>query len=248
MRRLIGVVAPSLLVLPLLVPTPASAQEADFLFGPPVLTLGVQGGWVLPGEGSDLFEFTRDQLTVEKGDFQSPALMVEAGLRLTERFDVAAGLEYATQTVDSESRRYVTLDDQPIPQSTEFSRTRLMGSLKGYVLPRGRRISRFAWVPNRWSPYIGGGVGYAWYQFRQVGDFVDEDTLDIFEGDLEADGSGVTAHALGGIEVSLTRRFLVRGEYRYVWGDGSVEGFDFSGFDEVDLSGSSLMLGVAVRL
>ncbi|MEJ2502515.1 MAG: outer membrane beta-barrel protein [Gemmatimonadota bacterium] len=225
-----------------------AAQDADFLFDRPLFTLSAGGGWTIPGEGGDIFDFTREQLTVDEGDFASPAFLMELGARVTERLDVAAGLEYASRTVNSEMRDWVTQDDRPITQSTEFRRTRLMGSVKGYLLPRGRTISQLAWVPNRWSPYLGLGAGYTWYEFFQEGDFVDFETLDIFSDRFRSTGSGGTLHALAGVELSLSPRFLVRGEYRYIWGDGGFSGSDFEGFGDIDLSGSSFTLGLGVRM
>ena len=225
------------------------AQRPDFLFNRPTFTLAASAGWVMPGEGGDLFDFTREQLTVDRGDFASPALMAELGVRITERLDLAVGLEYASRTVDSEMRDWVTQNDQPIRQSTDFSRTRVLGSLKGYLFPRGRRISQFAWVPNRWSPYLGGGVGHTWYEFTQEGDFVDYLTEDIFADQFRATGKGTTLHGLAGVELSLTPHLLLRGEYRYIWGDGGFSDSDFEGFgNEIDLSGSSFLLGLGVRL
>lgn len=233
--------------LALSIPTAANAQS-DFLLKRPALTFSVFGGWDAPGESSDLFDFVREELTLERGDFSSPVGMAEVAVRLTERFDVALGVEHASRTVASEMREWVTQDDQPIPQTTDFSRTRFLASGKAYLFPRGRAISQFAWVPYRWSPYIGGGAGITRYGFEQAGDFVDYQTLDIFETRLEAEGSALTTHALAGAQLSLSPRFLLRAEYRYIWGSADVEGHDFSGFDAIDLSGSRALLGVAVRM
>ncbi len=231
----------------LLAAVPARGQSG-FMFWSPTATVSLMGGWVSPGEGGDLLAFTRDELTIEEGDFAAPLVQAEVAMRASERVDLAVGLEYASQTVDSEMREWVTADDRPIPQSTRFSRTRLLGSVKGYLFPRGQQVGRYAWVPNRWSPYIGGGVGMSWYQFVQDGDFVDYETLDIFGDRFAASGNDWTVHGLVGAQVNVGTRVLLRGEYRYIRGDAGVEGDDFVGFQEVDLSGSSFLLGVAVRL
>lgn len=225
--------------------TPLAAQ--DFKFGRPHATMAVYAGWSSPRESSDLFSFTRQELTVERGDFAAPLYGAELALRLTERFDVAAGLETASNTVSSESRKYETMDDLPIPQTTKFRRTRLMGSVKAYLFERGRTISELAWVPNRWSPYLGVGAGMTWYDFRQEGDFVDHETLDIFEDRFQATGSGSTLHGMAGVDVSLNEHFLVRGEYRYIRGEAALSDGDFFGFDAIDVSEWRLTLGLAVR-
>lgn len=232
----------------LLAAAPVQAQRADFLFGRPNVTLSLGTGWAMPAEGSDLFSETRNLLTVSPGDFGSYLVLLELAGRVTEQFDAVLGLEYAGSTVRSEMREWVTQDDQPIRQATDFKRTRLMGGVKYYVLPRGRRISEFAWVPNRWSPYIGGGVGYTWYDFRQYGDFVDFQTEDIFETRLRSEGGGITQHVMAGADLSITARFLVRGEYRYIWGSAPVDQQVFDGFDDIDLSGSRITVGIAIRM
>lgn len=234
--------------LALSIPASAQAQSSDFLFKRPALTVSVLGGWDMPGERSDLFDFARDELTLDRGDFSSPLFMAEVAWRATERFDVALGVEHASRSAASSMRDWVTQDDQPIPQTTEFTRTRVLASAKAYLFPRGRSISQFAWVPYRWSPYVGGGAGITRYAFEQEGDFVDFRTLDIFAARLQSNGSAFTPHALAGVQVSLTPRFLLRGEYRYTWGSDEVEGSDFSGFDAIDLSGSRAMIGVGFRL
>lgn len=236
-----------LMGLALSMPAPVQAQT-DFLLKRPALTVSVFGGWAMPGERSDLFEFAREELTLENGDFSSPVGMVEVGFRVTERFDVALGLEHASRSVSSEMREWVTIDDLPIPRTTEFSRTRLLASGKAYLFPRGRSVSKYAWVPYRWSPYIGGGAGISRYEFSQAGDFVHFETADIFEDHLRSEGSGLTAHALAGAQLSLSPRFLLRGEYRYIWGSAEVDDSDFFGFNPIDLSGSRVMLGAAVRM
>ena len=221
----------------------------------------MSGGWAFPGEGSDLFTETRRLLmeppsgdpatTLEDGPapgFDSFLVQAEAGVRVTERLDAALDLEYAASTAHTVMREWLTADDQWIPQTTEFNRTRLMGSVRWYLLPRGRSLAEYVWVPNAWSPYVGAGLGVAWYDFVQKGDFVDFQTLDIFESRLQSEGTGFTQHVLAGADVSVSARLLLRGEYRYIWGSAPVEQDVFQGFDDIDLSGSRLTVGVALRM
>lgn len=255
-RRSIPAAAALLACAAIGVAGPLQAQaprgQSDFLFERPAVTLSLFGGWAVPGEGSakesDIFQHARDQLTVKEGQFRSAMVMAEAAFRVSERVDLTLGLERASNTVHSEDRRFEFEDGQPILQSTRFARTGAQASVKGYLFPRGRALSRFAWIPNRWSPYVGGGLGVTGWEFVQTGDFVDFQTLDIFTDEIDASGVATTAHVLGGVQLSLTPRFLLKGEYRYLWGRGGVEGTDFSGFDAIDLSGSRAMIGVAVRL
>lgn len=229
----------------LLVAAPLASQ--DFRFSRPWVTVSGYLGWSWPGESTDVFQDTRTFLTVGEGEFAAPLIGAEAALRLTERLDVAVGAEHSDQSTGSEMRDYVTEDDQPIRQRTEFRRTRLMGSVKAYLLERGRSISRYAWIPARWAPYVGGGAGLAWYSFEQQGDFVDYQTLDIFEDRLHSSGRGTTVHAAAGVDVSLSPSFLVRAEFRRIWGETGMEGRAFEGYD-VDLSESRIVIGIAGRI
>lgn len=250
-RALAGLFAGGLILLPA---TMAGAQDG-FLFERPVLTMSLFGGWALPGEDSDLFSDIRDDLEIEQGDFSSPVAMAEIAWRVNERVDLAVGLEHASRTVSSESRWFTWEDDRPILQTTEFSRTRVQASGKLYLLPRGREVSRFAWVPNRWAPYLGGGAGLSLYEFVQQGDFAvqvadpnDPPDWRILGMTLDSEGNDLTAHALAGVQLSLTTRFLLRGEYRYHWGSAALEPASFEGFEPIDLSGSNVMLGVTLRM
>lgn len=243
----------------LCVPAPLQAQD-DFLFGRPLITVSLYGGWSAPAEASDLFTETRRELTVREGDFSSPLGLAEVAYRVTEQVDVALAVSRSARTVDSEMRSFrwyeenVEWDDlEPIRQSTRFSRTRLLASGKYYLMPRGREISQFAWVPERWTPYVGAGAGASWYDFSQNGDFAvqlgeDPNDRDIVELALESSDRGLTALALGGVQVSLSPRFLARAEYRYIWGSGELDARTFDGFDPIDLSGSNVIVGISMRL
>jgi opacity protein-like surface antigen len=231
----------------------AGAQAPDFWFQRPNGSFGLYGGWWMPREESDLFEFVREQMTVQEGDFNSPLLGAEVALGLTDRVDAVLSVEGARGSRHSELRDWVE-NGLPIEQTTEFGWTRAVASGRLYLLPRGRTIGTHAWVPARWSPYVGAGGGVVWYTFEQFGDFVDFLTLDhpdgpeIFTDRIRSRGSGATTHALGGLEVSLTRNLVLRGEYRYTWGSAPVDSRSFGGgFDPIDLAGHRTTIGIATR-
>ncbi len=236
----------------LLFPTPSHAQS-DFLFDEPHLTLTLYGGWAMAGEGSDVFDEARSELTVSEGAFSAPLVMGEVAVRLSERTDLAVSLEHSSQSVSSHMRDWVWPDDREIVQASDFSRTRLMVSGKYYLLPRGREISQFAWVPYRWAPYVGAGAGVSGYEFIQDGDFAvalsgDPNDRDILDLRLASSGSGFTAQGLAGVQVTLTPRTVLRGEYRYLWGSAELDSESFEGFDPIDLSGSNVVIGLSLRI
>jgi opacity protein-like surface antigen len=230
----------------------AAAQAPDFWFERPRGSVALYGGWSMPRESSDLFEFVRQEMTIQRGDFNGPLLGADVALALNSWLDVVLGVEGTRGSRDSELRHWVE-NGFPIQQTTEFGWTRATASGRAYLLPRGQTIGTHAWVPGRWAPYVGGGAGVVWYTFEQYGDFIDYLTVDdpagpeIFTDRLRSTGSGATTHALAGLEVSLTRNLVLRGEYRYNWGSAPVDAFVFRGFDDIDLAGHRTTIGIATR-
>lgn len=236
-------------------PVGAAAQAPDFLFGQPRGSIGVFGGWSMPREGGDLFEFVRHEMTVQEGDFNAPLVGAEVAFSLTGFLDAVLGVEHARAEQQSELWDWVE-NGLPIEQTTEFAVTRAVASGRVYLLPRGQAVGSHAWLPARWSPYVGGGGGVAWYRFEQHGDFVDYQTIDhpdypdgpaIFTDRFRSTGSGGTLHAMAGLEVAVTRQVVLRGEYRYNWGSAPVDARAFSGFDPIDLAGHRATIGIATR-
>src|SRR4051812_21429347 len=71
-------------------PSVARAQDAGkgFLFGAPLGSLTLRGGWALPRVGSDLFAYTTENLTLNRGDFRSPTLDADLALRIFPRTEI----------------------------------------------------------------------------------------------------------------------------------------------------------------
>jgi opacity protein-like surface antigen len=227
-----------------------SAQDADFLFGQPKVSVGLHVGYAGASAGSEIFDWTRSELTVGRRDFNSGLLGVELAFRATERLDLALGVEVASSETRSEYRNWVGNDDLPIVQTTSFTRTPLTAGLRYYLLDRGRSIGRFAWVPGGWSPYVGVGAGWTWYRFEQSGEWIDfesdPDAFDIFRGTVRSDGFAPTAQVLAGVQKSLSPRFFLSGEGRYSWASSEMDR-DFQGFDAIDLGGFQFVVGISAR-
>jgi outer membrane protein W len=218
----------------------------DFLFRRPSVTVGARIGYSLPSAGGEIFDFTREQLTISTSDFNALALGGEIAVRTTDRIDLALAFGYAGSKTRSEFREFVGTDDLPIEQETRFSRVPLTLGAKVYLSQRGRRISELAWIPRKWAPYVGGGAGIVWYRFQQEGEFVDFETLDIFFDEFVSKGSSALGYATAGVDYSLTPKWLVNGEARYAFASAAVSG-DFVGFEDIDLSGFTAALGISLR-
>lgn len=221
------------------------SQNPDFFFGRPRGWVGLHGSWLFARAGSDLFEFVGHHLTLEKRDFSQPVIGAELAATIAPRLDALFGVDVSQVSVVSEYRDYLDPNDLPISQTSVFSQLNLSGSVRVALAPRGREVSRFAWIPRRITPYVGGGAGYLWYEFKQAGEFVDFIDLSIFRDTFESAGWTPSAHVFGGADVQAWRRLYLTLEARYLWADAELDR-DFAGFDPLDLAGLKVTSGVQV--
>jgi hypothetical protein len=225
----------------------AQVQGGDgFLFGTPSATLTVRAGVARPSAGGDVFSFVREELTLGRGDFAGGLLGADLAFLVRPRVAVQMGIGYSGRRTASVYRDWVDNDDREIEQTSSFHRIPLSIGLRYYLADRGRALGELAWVPAQTVPYIGAGGGITWSQFRQSGDFVDYQTLDVFPTTLESSAWAPTLYGVVGVERSLSARTALTAEARYDYGWARVSS-DFVGFNGIDLSGVAVTVGLTVR-
>jgi opacity protein-like surface antigen len=221
-------------------------RDADFLFGRPRGSFGARGAWMMAADtndADDIYDFFRENLTIEEGDFDTFLFGADGGFAVANRVDLVGGFEISRSSVSSEYRDYVDENDFPILQDTRLTIVPVTLSVKLYVTPRGRAVSRHAFVPSKVRAYVGGGGGFVWYELEQVGDFVDVVDLTIFNSAFRSSGWGFATQAFGGVEVGLSPKWFVYAEGRYLWSDADL-GEDYVGFEPIDLSGARVGGGI----
>ena len=245
---------PCLVVLALLVltpsmagaqPTPPPRPAPDFLFSRPDGSVTVRGSWLWARAGSDWYDFVTDQLTLEPQDFNSPGIGLDVNVAVTPRLDAQFALDFSRANVASEYRRFVDNNRLPITQQTRLRELNMSGNIKVALTPRGREVSRFAWVPRTAVPYVGGGAGVLWFDVNQAGDFVDFVDLSVFSDVFGARGWTPSAQVFGGVDVRVFRRLYVTGDARYLWAAGTL-GRDWIDFEPIDLAGFRVSAGFNV--
>ncbi len=219
----------------------------DFLFGAPAVTLSLRGGYNFARAGGDVFDHTRQFLTVNRRDFGAFAVAADLGVRVTPRLDVLFSFAHEGTSVRSEFKDWVDQNELPIEQRTRFSQTPLTAGLRYYLVPRGREIGRFVWIPTRVVPYIGVAIGGVYYSFDQTGDWVDFQDLAVFTDQLESSGWTGIGQAMGGVDVALTPWMGLVAEGRFSMANASP-GSDFRGFDGIDLTGLQFTVGLSFRM
>ncbi len=228
---------------------PSYAQRAGdgFLFHVPIGTWGVRGGINLASANSDVFAFVTDQLTLDRSDFNAPAVGTNIAIRLSGANDIVLDVGYSTVSRGSEFRHWVDQNDQPIEQTTSLRRIPITLGLRHYVTSRGRSVGQFAWIPARRSLYVGLGAGIMEYKFHQVGDFIDFTTLNVFHDEFTSQDWTAVAQANAGLDLALGDFVLLNTEARYSWAKAPMSS-DYVGFNRIDLSGVSVTAGFSFRL
>lgn len=226
-------------------PPPNPRPAPDFLFGAPKGSFGLRGSFLIARAASDWYDFVTDQLTLESGDFNAPAIALDVGAAVTSRIEVVGGIEFSRSETLSEYRRFVDNDRLPIEQTTRLRQLDIRGSIKVPLLSRGRAVSQLAWVPRTVVPYAGAGAGMQWYEIQQIGDFVDYVDLSVFPDVFRSSGWTPSAHVFSGVDVRVFRRLYATVDVRYLWAAGEL-GLEWVNFDPIDLAGTRVSAGINV--
>jgi hypothetical protein len=227
-------------------PAPSVRRSApDFYFGRPAASIAVRGGWLFARASSDWYDFVTDQLTLNRRDFNAPAIATDVGITVTDRLQAVAGFDFNQTSTTSEYRHFVDNNRQPINQSTKMQQASVTGAIRYALVSPGRRISSLAWIPRTVTPYVAAGGGAVWYSVSQVGDFVDFVDLSVFTDVLKSDGWTPEAHAGGGVDVRVMRRIFATVDARYRWAAGGLSQ-QWVDFKPVDLSGLRVSAGINV--
>ena len=165
---------------------------------------------------------------------------------VNNHFEVGFNLDYYEQDVRSayqgivDSQGFAILHDsrlQLVPATVDFR-----------LLPAGRhairgREGRQVLHP---VPYFGAGLGFNFWEYEEVGDFVDfsDPLLPIFPDRFLESGTTFEAHALAGLELPVGPAWSVLLEGRYSWSDVTPNG-DFAGLGSLELDGLSAYVGFA---
>ena len=225
----------------------SSAPARDFMLGRPRASVGVRGSWFVASAGSDFYDTVINQLTLEKKDFNSGSFGVDFNVNVNPRLDITGGIDWNNIHQPSEDREMEELLPNgtriPIQQVTELSQMNLSASAKFSLIPRGRQVSRLAWIPSTFIPYVGAGAGYGKYTLRQNGDFVDFVDNHIFTDTFRSEGWAPLVHAFGGTDILVYKRLMLSLEGRYTWSSADLDA-DFIDFNPIDLGGFRFGAGI----
>jgi hypothetical protein len=229
-------------------PAVQAPPSPDFMIGRPRVMIGMRGNWNVATAGSDIYDFITDQLTIEKSGFNMPTLGAEFGINITPRLDIVFGVEGGRSSNQSEYRdkvEQVGTQLLPIQQTTTLRQLNISGAIRFAVLPKGRSVSRYAWIPRTVTPYVGIGGGMVQYNLEQIGDFVDFQDDHIFTDNFFSSAWAPMFLGFGGADIQLYRHLYMSIEGKYIKASAPLEQ-KFIGFDPIDLSGFRFGGGIHV--
>jgi hypothetical protein len=229
-----------------LAPGLAGAVEAGG-YGPGREDLAVQvrvGGFWPSGEGR-FWDDLENTFTLDESDFNDVVIGFSIVRALSNHVEIGFNADFYDASVRAAVRGFEDEFGFPILHDTRLETLPLTVDLR--FLPAGRYRER-GHGRRVLQPvvYLGGGAGFAYWEYEEVGDFVDFRRREIFFDRFAEDGIAFEIHGLAGLELPFGHTFSVLFEGRYSWADDEPGG-DFAGLGELDLGGFSGYIGGSWR-
>lgn len=204
-------------------------------------------GQFFPEGDGDLWIDNEDFFTMRISDFNDMTWGFSYVSGLSNELEVGFNVDFYSETVFSSYTDWTDEDGFPIYHDTALRMMPLTVDLRFLpagryrVRPGGRQILKPAF-------YIGGGGGLNFWEYEEVGDFIDFtlDPHEVFFGRFIDDGVTWEAHALAGFELPLSPGFHFLFEGRYSWCEDTLGG-DLAGLGDIDLGGYTLAVGGSFR-
>ncbi len=204
-----------------------------------------RGGGSFPTAGGDFWEGTQEVFTLEPSDLNSFVLGLTYVGPVGKYLEVGFNAGFYDQTVTTGYRDWVDGAGFPILHDTRVSSMPLTVDLR--VVPGGRFKQSGPYLERKPVFYFGGGIGANYWEYEEVGDFLDFgfDPPEIFSDRFVDSGWALATEALAGLEVPLGRRMGVVIEGRYLWSDAELDG-DFAGLGTIDFGGPAAFAGLSI--
>ncbi len=171
--------------------------------------------------------------------FSGPAINGEVLFGLGDFVEAGVGIGHYSKSRDSFYTDFEDIDGTEIEQTTRLRIVPVSVTVRAFPIGRTTPV----------QPYVGGGINFYRWQYREVGEFIDfsDDSLPVFEDAFTDDGSAVGATILGGVRVPVGRTLNVGGEVRWQGGSADLDpALNFAG-DKIDLSGVTVAATFHVR-
>jgi hypothetical protein len=218
--------------------TPADAADPRY-YPAPANAFQLRMGYHAPSDGGTFWQDVEDRFTLQASDFNGLAWGASfiGGLSPYVEFGVTA--DWYEETVTAGERYYIDTDGFPILHDTTLSQFPLGVDLR--FIPGGRKVGKPVF-------FLGAGAGLNFWEYHEIGDFVDEGdpALPVYFGDFHASGETLEGRVLAGLEIPVSPAFNLSFEGRYSFGESDLED-DFEGFGTIEPGGMFFFVGGSFR-
>ena len=199
------------------------------------------GGFRVLRVTSDLFAANEFDFGITEDDFRTGGFGFAFDFAVLSRVDISIGLDNGSAETFGSYLDLVYEDGGEIEHSARLAMTELSLGVRLRLFGETARV----------RPYLIGGVSGAYYRYREIGEFVDFDTADIYYDEFEERSFLPGLFVGAGADVGVARlpdggRIELFGEFRYARAEGEhTEGFD--GFGKLRLDRAGALFGIRVR-
>jgi hypothetical protein len=243
------------LPIALLAIAPSARAQTHPLHPPGPVDRAVQfrlGGFFPEGDGG-LWEANQLVFNLDESDFNGVAAGFSFVQGVTNHVEIGLNLDFTGETVRTADCCFTDEFGGAILHDTELSIAPLTADVR--LLPFGRYRLRGERRVLKPVVYVGGGLGFTFWEYEEVGDFVDDsDPLVpvIFFDRYKDSGAAFEVHALAGGELPITPRLNVLLEARRSWSEAEpdqsyVEFFLPPGDNDLELDATWVYAGVSFR-
>jgi hypothetical protein len=191
-------------------------------------------GYQQPDGGGSYWEDKALTWTGASSDLDGMVWGIDGRFMITPTIGFQTGWEYSSSSVDQSYLDWVDGDGRDITHRTRQTLNEVNGLFVYRPLTRS---------PLR--PFIGAGAGWLFWDIQESGrfiDFADPQDPQIFSTTYSATGSTLSALAIAGVDIRVSRgaSFFVEGRYRWANADlgGAFSGLGFgTDFDGYQISG-----------
>ena len=195
-------------------------------------------GMFTPEGDSNFWEETHDVFTGSVDDFEDTSFAADFLLRRSERLGVMFTLGFFEGDSRQHYRDYVDDMGGEIVHNSELQIMPATIALVGHLAGPEATL----------RPYVGAGVGFYWWDYREAGDFIDFEYEEVVPTSFESDGIAFGYFLLAGVDIPIQPNWSVFLEGRWSKVDDDLaDDFEDSANTEIDLSGTEISGGVSFR-
>jgi outer membrane protein W len=237
MRRALSVLGMGVAVVAGLAVAPVSASAQV------VQSINISAGMFMPRAedariANDVWLANLPVFRFEIKDFTAGEVSGEWNFAFGDRVELGLGGAFNQRTVPTLYRDYVNKDQSEIQSAFKLRKIPATAVIR--LMPFGR--------PGQFQPYIGGGLNVTFWNYSEVGDFIDfNDNFNVYHARYLASGTSTGMVALAGFRAPIHGDvYALTMEGRYMTGEGSLNTNDFLD-SKIDLGGTSLRIGFLIR-